>query len=150
MTRKRGAAVDIRSEDLKRLRRDLKQLPDEAKDELNSEIHSLADDIAGEARSNALGLGGVAAKSAPSVKATSARRSALTAGIGLGGNSAPWAGGAEFGGQRRPTTQQFKPWRGSGETTGYFLYPAIRANSDDIESRLIGALEDAFRKENFT
>lgn len=34
--------------------------------------------------------------------------------------------GAEFGGQGRPTTQQFEPHRGK---RGYFLYPTARAQS---------------------
>lgn len=37
--------------------------------------------------------------------------------------------GAEFGGARRKTTQQFRPHRGK---TGYFLYPQLRADADDI------------------
>jgi hypothetical protein len=50
--------------------------------------------------------------------------------------------GAEFGAdrnQRRNTRDglqlgwnQFKPWRGSGENAGYFLWPAIRANAEQI------------------
>lgn len=37
--------------------------------------------------------------------------------------------GAEFGGRGRPTTQQFRPWRG---TTGYAFYPTLRARTSDL------------------
>lgn len=37
--------------------------------------------------------------------------------------------GAEFGGRGRPTTQQFRPWRG---TTGYGFYPALRQHGHII------------------
>lgn len=48
--------------------------------------------------------------------------------------------GAEFGGRRRPTTQQFLPHRGR---TGYFLYPTARANSRNYMERWGKAIEDA-------
>lgn len=144
----RGAAVDIESADLKRLRADLKNLAPEARDELNHEIHDVAQDVASGAQRRAEALGGVAAKTAPSVKATTERRNALTAGVGLGGATAPWAAGAEFGGGARPTTQQFQPYRGSGEGAGYFLYPTIRDEAEHIEDRYLGALDRAFRRED--
>lgn len=50
--------------------------------------------------------------------------------------------GAEFGAQRnKPRTtsrgtvlgwNQFKEWRGSGQTAGYFFFPAIRESEDEV------------------
>lgn len=92
--------------------------------------------VAEEARGRARARGGVAAKTAPSIKAAGEQRRAK---ITLGGARFPFALGAEFGGGRHgpgnPTpaggyTTQFPPWRGSGGDAGYFVYPAIRATRD--------------------
>ena len=59
-----------------------------------------------------------------------------------------WAG-AEFGGGRRPTTHQFKPYipspTGKGGA-GYFFFPAIRDMEADIVERYGDALGKALRK----
>lgn len=54
--------------------------------------------------------------------------------VGAAGSGTPAAifYGAEFGGQRRSTTRQFKPFRGD---QGYFMFPQVR----DDEGRLIEA-----------
>lgn len=44
-------------------------------------------------------------------------------------NSSPVFFGSEFGGQARPETMQFPPHNGR---TGYWFYPARRANEDQI------------------
>lgn len=51
--------------------------------------------------------------------------------------------GAEFGGQRRSTTQQFRPYRGSGPRAGYFLYPSLRAESRQLDRLVLGLIERA-------
>ena len=65
------------------------------------------------------------------------------------GKGFPGALGAEFGADRNqrrlgrphgktvPVTgwQQFKPWRGSDNGAGYFLWPAIREQTDEIVNR---------------
>lgn len=48
--------------------------------------------------------------------------------------------GAEFGGGKRPTTRQFLPHRGK---RGYFLYPAIRSNSQRFWDDWVKAIETA-------
>lgn len=63
--------------------------------------------------------------------------------------------GAEFGAQRnqrRNTSRglmigwnQFQPWRGSGGDAGYFLWPAIRAETDRIVEVIDDALDPLFR-----
>lgn len=66
-------------------------------------------------------------------------------GIKLGGNSTPYALGAEFGAYRNQLRNtrsgpmlgwnQFRPWRGNDEAAGYFLWPAVRAESPTITKR---------------
>jgi hypothetical protein len=94
-----------------------------------------ATSVASHAQGAASGLGGVAAHSAPSVKASAGVKSA---GVALGSDAYPMALGAEFGGGRRPTTQQFAPWKGH---TGYFLWPTIRRDSDAIDATYRDALD---------
>lgn len=50
--------------------------------------------------------------------------------------------GAEFGGQRRPTTQQFLPHRGR---RGYFLYPTARAHGKRYAAMWAEAVDKAFK-----
>jgi hypothetical protein len=52
-----------------------------------------------------------------------------------------WAG-AEFGGGARARTRQFRPHRG---TVGYFLWPAVRQDSDRIQRTYSAALDDALQ-----
>ena len=53
------------------------------------------------------------------------------------------AAGAEFGGQGRPTTQQFRPHLGR---QGYFLYPTIRDNQDRIEDEYLSKVDDLIKR----
>jgi len=46
--------------------------------------------------------------------------------------------GAEFGGQRRPTTQQFRPHKG---TQGYWFWPTLRQDAPDMLNEWGGALD---------
>ena len=50
--------------------------------------------------------------------------------------------GAEFGGGRRPTTQQFPTHKG---TQGYFLYPYIRSHSIGYSEIWGDAIDKAFK-----
>lgn len=65
--------------------------------------------------------------------------------VGAAGTGVPAAifYGAEFGGQRRPTTQQFKPFRGQ---QGYFMYPTIRDDDDRMVDAFDTALEAVERE----
>ena len=54
--------------------------------------------------------------------------------------------GAEFGGGRRPTTQQFPTHRGR---RGYFLYPTARARSRRYTDLWADAVDDAFKAWNY-
>ena len=58
--------------------------------------------------------------------------------------------GAEFGGKRRTTTQQFPSWRGSGSGAGYFLYPTARASGKRYYDMWADAVDKAFTDWEYT
>lgn len=122
------------------LNKALKALGPEVQKELKAANFEVGDMVAGDARSIAQGLGGVAAKVAPSIRAT---KTASGAAVSFGGAAYPFAGGAEFGSLRY---KQFKPWRGSGSDAGYFVYPAIRQDADQIETTYVERIDDLMRK----
>lgn len=86
-------------------------------------------------------LGGVAAHVAGGIKATAGVKSGAVS-LGLD----PAAAGAEFGGRGRATTQQFQPWRGSGSGAGYFLFPTIRRDSEQINTTYRAALDRVIKE----
>lgn len=127
----------VRVEGLADFQRELRQLDSKLPRELTAANKKAAELVAEKARGKATSLGGVAAKTAPSIKAAAEQRRSK---INIGGARAPWALGAEFGGQGRPTTMQFQPHRGR---QGYFLYPTIRDTRDefmDVYERAIDQL----------
>lgn len=130
----------VNVEGLAELRRALKAISATAPKELSAAGKEVAQFVAADAQSAAQGLGGVAAKVAPSIRAAAAAGGGA---IALGGSAYPMAAGAEFGGRGRPTTQQFQPHLGR---TGYFVYPTIRRDADRIESEFSDALDDLMRK----
>jgi hypothetical protein len=138
------------------LRRALNSLPKEAQAEIRGASLAIAQDIAPKAAARARQVGGVAKYVAPTIKA---RRDRVPK-IVMGGtkrlparDGRPRRGpnqtvgnvvwGAEFGSGRYP---QFHPWRGSSTGAGYFLWPTIREESDDITERYADALMDAVDK----
>lgn len=130
---------DVKIEGLKQLNKALKELGPDFPREMRKVNKEVATGVKDHAIRNAMSLGGVAAHVVPSIKASAGVNSAAVA---LGGTAHPAAGGAEFGGQRRPTTQQFKPW----SHAGYFLYPAIREDADEIHDDYLGALDDLIHR----
>lgn len=134
-------AGSIRVEGLRELNKALRDIGPEARAELKAASKKIADFVTEDARSAASSLGGVAAKSAPSL----APRAGIggSAGVAFGGAAYPFAGGAEFGSQRY---KQFQPWRGNGPSAGYFLYPSIRQDADRIVTEYTAALDDVVKK----
>lgn len=128
---------------LPELSRALRSIDADLVKELRDTNKEVANDVKDGAQAKAYSLGGVAAHVASSLSANAGQQSAAVAG---GGTAHPAFGGAEFGGQGRPTTQQFKPWRGSGEGAGYFLYPTIRDKAPQIEDAYLRGLEQLLRK----
>lgn len=138
------------------LNKALSRLPKEASAELRKASKAIAKDIADEAAGKARGQGGVAALVAPTIRAASDRVPVIKMGSSkkLPESGSGWTHGrsgsrqtigdviwgAEFGGGARPTTQQFLPHKG---TVGYFLWPTVRDNSDDMQDRYSEALLDA-------
>lgn len=130
------SSAGVRVEGLAEVNRALRALGGrEFQAELRTAGKEIATEVAGDAQSKAYSLGGVAAHVAPSISASAGFTSA---GVSFGGGAHPAAMGAEFGGQGRPTTQQFQPHRG---TTGYFVYPSIRDNGEFIESAYLDAVD---------
>lgn len=125
---------------LAELNKALKALGPDVQKELKAANFEVGDMVAGDARSIALGLGGVAAKVAPSIKATKTQAGAA---VSFGGAAYPFAGGAEFGSLKY---KQFQPWRGNGSDAGYMVYPSIRQNVDRIEATYVDRLDDIMRK----
>lgn len=119
-------SVGVQVEGLRELNRALKQLGPEHQRELKDAGMDAANVVVRAATGLAYAHGGVAAKTAPSLRAHGWTGGA---GVSMGGSGYPFAGGAEFGSIRY---KQFQPWRGNGSDAGYFLYPAIRNESDAI------------------
>lgn len=134
----KGEGVSV--EGLAELRKALKSISAEAPKELAAAGKEVAGFVAEDAKGKASGLGGVAAKVAPSIAPGGTARGGS---VNFGGAAYPMAMGAEFGGQGRPTTQQFRPHLGR---TGYFVYPSIRDNGERIETEFSNKLDDLMRK----
>lgn len=128
MARARQQSVKV--EGLDQLEADLKRAAAELPDDIKKANQGLSRDVAKTARARAKGLGSTAAHAAGGIGAAGGSSAAA---VMLKASSVPEILGAEFGGRRRPTTQQFQPWRGSGESAGYFLYPTIRELVTDKE-----------------
>lgn len=125
------------------LNRALKELGPQFKGQMRKTNKVVANFVASDARSAAQAQGGVLAHMAPSIKATAG---ATSAGVSLGGPAHPEGPGAEFGGGRRATTQQFQPWRGTGAGAGYAVYPSIRRDEDRIQLEYLKGADALIRK----
>ncbi len=109
----------------------LSKLPKEATKKLRDRSVVIAAKVADDARANARGQGGVAALVAPTIRSTRDRVPKVSMGSAKRlppRDGKPRSGpnqtvgnliwGAEFGGGGKPTTRQFKPWRGNGTVPG--------------------------------
>lgn len=141
------------------LNRALRKLPKDATVELRDASQDVAVKVAEDARRRAEMEPGPAQFVAPTIRA---RRDRVPK-IAMGGTSKlPPAGsdwthsregdrqtvgdvmwGAEFGAIQH---EQFQAWRGNDEGAGYFLFPAIRQDSDWIDERYGEALDKAMAK----
>lgn len=88
------------------------------------------------ARQTGAALGGVHAHVLPGLRARSNN-------IVLDVRSQPAILGAVFGGGKRPTTQQFPAWRGSGRDAGYMVFPELREQESQIDRLIIELLNKA-------
>ena len=145
---------------VKGLNKALKSLPALAKAELRQASLDIAELVADDARQRARLEGGLGMLVAPSIVATrdsvprvkegSAKKlpahSDGRARTGARQTVGDVMWGAEFGGGRRPTTRQFRPWRGSGSDAGYILYPAVRRNAERTGELYSEALDAALQE----
>jgi len=130
---------------LRDFQRELRRANTDLPRELRTASLAAAEVVAKAARSKALALGGVAAKTAPSIKAGGEQRRSK---VSIGGPAFPWALGAEFGAKRYP---QFEPWRGNQHQpdldngVGYFLYPSIRDTREEFIDVYAGGIDRLMR-----
>lgn len=135
---KAGGEEGVRVEGLNELILRLKALENGSEVGVRLANKAAASLVASGAASAASSLGGVAGHVAPGIKASAGLKSGS---VSLGTD--PAAAGAEFGGQARPTTQQFSPWTGH---TGRFLFPTIRRDREEIDSTYRAALDMIIRE----
>lgn len=138
MARIRAGADGIGYEGLNALNRDLKAIGKDAQAELKKANVAVAKREGDRAQAAARSLGGVSAHVAPGIRGGGGN---AWAGIRLGTD--PAAAGAEFGGQGRPTTQQFRPHLGR---TGYAVYPTIRKDNAEITEQWFTAIDDLMKR----
>lgn len=101
--------------------------------------------IVDRAQAEARKQGGVAAKSAPAVKAAAQQRNVA---IRLDGKKYPFSLGSEFGSLQ---FDQFKPWRGNQWTAfeggvGYWLQPTIRDSREEFDAFYLDLLDDLAKR----
>lgn len=121
-------------------RRDLKAMGDDLARELGQANRAAAEIVGDRARSKAQSLGGVHAKTGPSIKESGA---SATVRISIGGPKYPFALGAEFGSKQ---FLQFPVWAGNGDDAGYMLNPAIRETQGQFMAVYEQMLQDLSRR----
>jgi hypothetical protein len=129
----------VRVDGLAEFRSQLKGVDDkELVKEFKQANYDIADEVVQHARFNAATVSRMAFAASETLRAA---RSGYQAEISLA-NKRGFELGAEFGASRNKTRNlpggrrvrgwnQFKPWRGSDNGAGYFLFPALRDISDD-------------------
>lgn len=123
MARKKAGIVAV--DGLDDLRKELRKLDDGGLlEQLKDANKMVADLVVERARQNTSTR--MERRAASSLRSS---RQAARAQVLGGSASVPFFGGAEFGSLQYP---QFQAWTGSNSQSGYFLYPAIRAATDDI------------------
>jgi hypothetical protein len=120
----------VRIEGMRQVRRQLREIDVGLPKMLSRGNKEIAEEVAGQARTTARGLGSTAAFVAPSIRASGTQASSavrlgagsLARSDGSSVKAALVAPGSEFG----SIAPQFHPWRGNGGDAGYFLMPTIR------------------------
>lgn len=136
-------AIEVDRQAWREIVRRLNRLPQTAKQEIREAARAIAEDEAARIRSAGGRDDEQSDAVASFVRARSDRLPAIVAGgrkkagVSGGATVSQLFYGAEFGGQRRPTTQQFRPWRGR---QGYWFWPTLRADQARMMERWLGAL----------
>lgn len=141
-----GSGVQVKG--LNDFRREVKKLADSGA--LINELKDVNFQVASLVVSKAQGHASTKMEIAAAATLKAGRQAARAVVTG-GSAGVPFFGGAEFGAaqnQLRNTSRgavtgwnQFKAWRGSGAGAGYFLYPAIRDETDKIVDMYGDAME---------
>ena len=138
----KATAFEIKG--LNQLLRVLNKLPKDLQNDIRDASNAIASDL-GEGAKNAAAGNRQAALAATGLKVKRDRvptiRAAGTIRPGLKAQDIFF--GAEFGGGRRPTTQQFRPHRGQD---GYWLYPTARARGKRYFEMWAEAVDKAFKQ----
>ena len=139
---KRQTETGIQIVGVNKLLRVLSKAPKELQAEVRDASQSIASDLVAGAKDAAstplqrMVVGGLKARrDRVPVVATSGK-------VGRGVPTRDVFYGAEFGGQRRTTTQQFQPHKGRH---GYFFYPTARARGDKYADMWADAIDKAFK-----
>jgi hypothetical protein len=119
--------------------RDLRRVDKELPKRLNAFMEPIASRGAAAAQQRGRSLGGVHAHVAGGITSGASGGRPF---VSLNPNQQPAIFGAEFGGGRRPTTQQFPPWRGTGMRSGYMLMPVMYERHDEIRDEIEAAVYD--------
>lgn len=132
-----------RIEDLPGMLRRMSKLPKTAQTEIRIAAQAIAAEEAERIRSAASGSSSQAAAISGFIKARRDRVPVIVAGgpakakVAGGATRGEIFFGAEFGGQMRPTTSQFRPHKGK---EGYFFYPTLRQDADRMVERWLGVV----------
>ena len=127
---------------LRKFLRVLNSIPKDLQNEIRDASQAIANDMVAGARNAAhtplqrLVAGGLSAKRdrIPVVKTSGMLRPGV--------RTRDLFYGAEFGGGKRPETQQFPPHKGK---EGYFLYPYARAHGEEYMADWVHAIDKAFK-----
>ncbi|MGC4106047.1 MAG: hypothetical protein QM753_06790 [Thermomicrobiales bacterium] len=141
--------MDVEIDGLAEMRARIRALPRTAQVELRDAAQAIADDEVVRIRRAAAGSSAQSARLAGFIRATRDRMPAISAGGNRRGgfSGGATAGqvffGAEFGGEGRATTMQFRPHRGR---EGYFFFPTLREDQDRMLARYQQALAQIERE----
>ncbi|MFT4295642.1 MAG: hypothetical protein QM582_09550 [Micropruina sp.] len=141
--------IGVEVEGLRELLRVASRLPKTAQNELRQSAMLIATDEAASIRAAAAGSSPQSAAVVGSIRARRDRVPAVAAGgagrsgVSGGATTGQLFFGAEFGGQGRPTTKQFRPHRG---TSGYWFFPTLRRDQERMMKRWETALRAVERE----
>ncbi len=131
MARARRSDETVRVAGLDAFRRELRRLESEAGPQglamLKEANHKVASMVVTKAQARAASIGPMQSKAASSLRAGRQQARAVVSG---GGARTPFFWGAEFGALQ---FKQFLPWKKpGGGNTGYFLFPTMKAETQNI------------------
>jgi hypothetical protein len=137
----------VQVDGLNQLLRDVRKVERGLPKSMRKALLPVSQNVFAKAKGRATALGGVHRHAVR--RGLRAGATQKTAWIKLVGTREPTIFGAEFGGGRRKTTRQFPEWRGSGGGAGYFVYPTIRGESDNVAREVEQSVEQLLRQAGF-